>query len=377
MLKTCAVAVIEARASEGVERDVLGLPTAFRIWRAGKNTVDGGEVVFTEASATLLMAEQTSRARPYSIDFDHLSLQNDRPAEAGRAAGYHALEVRNGELWATSVEWCADVRVGLAEQPPRWRYFSPAFFHNESDEVTSYINLALCINPVTHGIPLLASQKATAKHASRNTKEAPMTAEEMLAALDAMIAAEEDADKKATLVAAREALAAKKGEEAPAETAEKAEPEKAAAPPADEKEKEKETAAKHAASSDAVTSLTKKVLELERRAEVSEIDALLSKHATLPEEFKTHCRTRSLTDAKLMISAVGTTHSARKAAPSQGGATGAQGGASDPAFDALDRAMGITSATAQRPTKLEDGRFVMHNIRPSDLARLNAQKAKV
>ncbi len=382
-LAKMAMSLDVATAEEGVERDAMGIPVAFRIWRAGANTFDGGELFFTQDSADALMTEQASRARPYSIDFDHLSLSENRPAEAGRASGYHTIEVRNGELWAANVEWCADVREGLAEKPPRWRYFSPAFKHSEDYEVTSYINLALCINPLTHGIPLLASHKA-ATNASRNGKALAMTVEEQLAALDAMIEAEGDADKKAVLEAARAALASKGDGDAVEETAAEGEDKDPPPPPADEDEdKKKKTAAtaetaEHAADGvDNVTALAKRVVELERRDEVAQINGLLSKHSHLPAEFAAHCRGLSLKAAKVAIDAVvgAKTHAARKAAPSQGG-TNAASGLSPAGEAAMDRAMGMTSPTAMLPRRLEDGRFVMHNIRPSDLARLNAQKAK-
>lgn len=146
-----------------VERAAPGLaPTAFRIWAFGENPCDDGSVFFTDASAIALLDEQTARARVYSIDFDHLSLTANRPAESGRAAGWHTIDVRddangNPELWAVNVEWCADAKAGLEETPPRWRFFSPAFLTNDEGEITSYVNLALCINPLTHGLPSLAA----------------------------------------------------------------------------------------------------------------------------------------------------------------------------------------------------------------------------
>lgn len=381
-------------SDDGVERLGPGrAPSAFRIWRAGENVADDGSVFFTEQSAQALLVEQASRARPYSIDFDHLSLSTNRPAEAGRAAGYHVLEARKDasgapELWAINVEWCADVRAGLEEDPPRWRYFSPAFVVDEDAVIASYVNLALCINPMTHGIPLLASKKsATEKHASRSEHtEARMSAEEMLAALDAMIEATEDANQKAALVAAREALAATAssddgGEkvvtdsktdegEGGGDEEKKTDEEKKAAV-------EKTAAAKaHAvADSDPVAILTREVMELRRKDEARDIEALFATNKGLPEAFKAHCRTRSLEDAKAMIAAMPRLHAVRKESPSQTKTDA--GEAMDPReADAMDRAMGVKSATAIAPTRLPDGRFQMHNIRPSDLARMNAQKAK-
>lgn len=384
-------------SDEGVERMGPGkAPTAFRIWRAGENIADDGSVFFTEESAASLLAEQVSRARPYSIDFDHLSLNTNRPAEAGRAAGYHVLEVRPDaagapELWAVNVEWCVDVREGLEEHPPRWRYFSPAFIVDEEAEVTSYVNLALCINPMTHGIPLLASQKpATVKHASRShNTEAGMSAEEMLAALDAIIEATDDADKKAALVAAREALAAKKDvdsdpaddtvEDAKGDDDGKDEEKKAAAEGDDKKDEEKKAAAAkaHATSLDPIAVLTREVMQLRRRDELRDIEALLDTNKGLPDAFKSHCRKQSVETVKVMLGAMPKMHSAkRNETPAQTKSDAADG--MDPRqADAMDRAMGVKPATALLPTKLPDGRFQMHNIRPSDLTRLSAQKAKV
>lgn len=145
-----------------VERPGPGrAPSAFRIWAAGENVTDEGQVNFTPASAEAVIEEQAARGRLYPFDFDHLSVVTDRPAESGRAAGWHRLAVRESatgpELWAVDIEWCADVKAGLESKPPLWRYFSPAFRTIDS-EVTSYINCALCINPLTHQLPSLASE---------------------------------------------------------------------------------------------------------------------------------------------------------------------------------------------------------------------------
>jgi phage I-like protein len=167
-----------------------GAPIAFRIWEAGENQTDHGPVVFSPDSAKLLLEEQTRRGNLFSIDYDHLSLEKERPATAGQAAGWHRLEVRDGEggpeLWAVDVEWCVEAKAGIEERPPRWRYFSPAYFVDpDSREVTSYVNTALCINPATWHNNALAT---------RATRNGPMKKAAMLAALKAM--AEGDGDDK-------------------------------------------------------------------------------------------------------------------------------------------------------------------------------------
>src|SRR6187551_3595615 len=91
-------------------------PTEFLIWRAGDNTTDHGEVLFTRRSAEVLMREQRVRGNEYSIDIDHLSLKEEAPIESHRAVGWHTLAVRldaNGdpELWAVDVRWTDTVRA--------------------------------------------------------------------------------------------------------------------------------------------------------------------------------------------------------------------------------------------------------------------------
>lgn len=149
-----------------VERPAPGkAPTAFRIWAYGANACDGKEVVFSERSAAALVAEYRDRGRLYSFDFDHRSLMPNVSPEAAKASGWHSIEVREHdgkpELWATSCDWTAVARAGIEADPPEWRYFSPAFgVDPETREVMSYVNCALTNNPLTHGIPALASREA-------------------------------------------------------------------------------------------------------------------------------------------------------------------------------------------------------------------------
>lgn len=196
----------DAEESPFVERPMPGAaPTAFRIWHAGDNASDDGPDVFSERSAALLMQEQRDRGNLYSMDFDHLSLTDNRPAEAGRASGWHRLEVRrdedgDAELWAVDVEWCADAKAGLEERPPRWRYFSPAFdVDPETREVVCYVNTALCINPATWHNNQLATRNRKAIHMDK-------AAREKLAVLAAMHATMTNAEAKAEHKAAAEAM---------------------------------------------------------------------------------------------------------------------------------------------------------------------------
>jgi len=158
-------ATFDLRALEpaAVERGPGGAPVAFRIWPAGKTMTDKGPQFFTERSAALLMAEQTARQNLFSIDVDHLSLNEVAPPEARKAVGWHKLAVRRDasgapELWAVEAEWTDVASQGLAKEPPEWRYFSPAYqVDPKTREVVSYLNTALTNIPATWGVTALAS----------------------------------------------------------------------------------------------------------------------------------------------------------------------------------------------------------------------------
>lgn len=168
-----------AELAEGrslVERPAPGkAPSAFRVWAYGPNEYDGKTVVFSERSAEALIAEQAARGRLYSFDFDHRSLMPDVSPAAGKAAGWHTLEVREHEgkpeLWAASCDWTAEARTGIEVEPPNapeWRYFSPCYeVDPETREAVSYVNCALTNNPLTYGIPALASEAGARVGAGR------------------------------------------------------------------------------------------------------------------------------------------------------------------------------------------------------------------
>lgn len=137
-------------------------PTAFRIWHAGANATDHGVHFFTPESAKALMRQQAIRGNLFSIDVDHMSLNEKSPPEARKAVGFHRLAVRDSEtgpeLWAVDVQWTAAVAEGLAQEVPEWRYFSPAYDVDEkTGEIIRYLNTALTNNPATWSVTALAS----------------------------------------------------------------------------------------------------------------------------------------------------------------------------------------------------------------------------
>lgn len=314
-------------SNEFVEKGPGGAPVAFRIWKAGENQSDEGPTFFTEESAAALVGEQEARARRYSIDFDHLSLQTNRPAESGRAAGWHSLEVRDGDLWAVAVEWCADVKAGLEEDPPRWRYFSPAFRTDKESVVRSYINLALCINPLTHGLVSLASIQP-----NKEEKETePMDPKE---ALKALLSGAECSDE---MKAAIHAYFLEEKEETKAEE----EPAKA------EEEPKKEEEEKQMHHGDGPAHCNKKSEtsdELTRQGE--RIDALAMQ-------------------MKAMLSKLQAPTAQRMSTPTQGDAVKTNPAEADESFDVIQRAFGLKKDEVKSPGRDESGRWVVPSIDPN------------
>lgn len=382
---------------KNVERSAPGkAPTAFRVYAAGENQSDDGPVYFTRESAALLMAEQEARGRLYSIDFDHLSLQSDRPAEAGRASGWARLEVRPGEggapeLWAVGVDWCADVKAGLEESPPRWRYFSPAFKTRIRDgkdtgEIVSFINIALCINPKTHELPALAAVTSTIK-AAAETKGGPMDPEKVKAILASVLAELGDGEKKEALTYAYKAAFPDKPEKGDGEEKEEAVEEtspekdddaekKAAKKAAAEEEnpsKDDDAEKKASAKRDADMKLAARVEELERDALRREIEA----RPDVAGPVKEWLQSQTLDVVRSYLKKAPKTMAPLKDKPTQG----KDDGHGAPLLEGrereeMDRAMGMHAHAVRMPERKEDGTFIVHTVRPGDL-REAIQKGKV
>lgn len=155
-----------------------GVPTAFRVLRAGVNKTEKGEFLFDDQAAADVMAAYAAKGLDkVQIDYEHQSVQ---PPPAGGdarkpAAGWFKPEIRNGELWAVDLAWTETAARMLAPDKgaPEYRYYSPIlFFDKESRRVTRIKNLALTNDPAMDEIDSLAAASALP-----NAKETPMPCE--------------------------------------------------------------------------------------------------------------------------------------------------------------------------------------------------------
>ncbi len=390
--------IIAVDDAQLVERATPGAaPSAFRIWAAGDNTTDHGPTVFSSRSAALLMEEQERRGNLYSIDLDHLSLEKNRPAESGRAAGWHKLEVRQDErgapeLWAVEVEWCADIKEGLEMQPPKWRYFSPAYATDiETGEVVSYTNTALCINPATWSNTQLAT---------RTRKDTIMGEKELLVALKAMSGGDDEKAKKAA-----EMYAAMGGDErldalgdddegkpeADAEGEEEEAPPSSKKPEADAQERPATpygiAATKDAkAAQDANVTVAVRLARLEAAEQRREVADLVDRHK---DRFTTATRAWAMTQPaavvrsyikaapKLDIKATAATVTATRG-EKQGEDNGAAPRVAKHEEEQIDAVLGFTAPFSGTPgfgaVDPNTGKRRINAVKPSELRALRGQK---
>ncbi len=234
-------------------------PTEFRIFTAGAVETKKGIFTFDETAAKSVMAEYVTHGIDLMIDYDHASLASVSldPAQSGKAAGWFNLEVRGGELWAVNVRWTPLAADALRRK--EWRFMSPAFETDKDGRILGLMNVAITNLPATRKLqPLMA---------------ASMKPENVMAALDALIAG--DAEKCAELLkgiiaeaagaAAPEAPPAEEPAEPPVDAAEKP----ADAPAEDPAKKEEDKPVAMAAALSSFMRLSGKSSFVEALAEAS------------------------------------------------------------------------------------------------------------
>jgi hypothetical protein len=295
---------------DGVERPGPGqAPTAFRIWRSGLTKTDKGDSIFNAKAAEVLMLDQATRGTLYSIDVDHMSLSSSAPIDARKAVGWHQLEVRQDaagepELWAVAVQWTEAVKAGLEQEPPEWRYFSPAYDVNpETREVVRYLNTALTNNPATWQVTALANTSDATSNGriAASNQGNPMNFEDVKAFVRAMASGDGDEAKTCAALCAvldegdKEKKAKKASEGADDEKkdddkdSEKKETTKASET-ADDDDESKKTAIAASATPSNVIDLAKRVHELEaeraREKEAAEIERLFASRPDFADDVK-------------------------------------------------------------------------------------------
>ena len=160
-------------------------PTEFRIFPAGIYKTTKGEFLFDELAAKRVMAKVDEWGNDYPVDYDHMMLaflDANSPTNKESAAWFRP-ELRNGELWASKVDWIPDASEKVASK--KYRYISPAW-RVEVDDVTGAKRIVELINVGLTNLPATLHQKplvATRASGTPDPKEKSMNWKNLLAKL--------------------------------------------------------------------------------------------------------------------------------------------------------------------------------------------------
>lgn len=188
----------------GGSKDAPAPPTEFRLFENGvTKTLKGDFTCNAGACLQVLEAMRKQGRDKLPIDYNHGQVA--WMGGEGKAAGWFVPASRNGELWATEVEWTPAGAQSLLDR--EYRLYSPAFITDDKGNVKELINVALTNLPATLNQTPLAAGAFAAGEESKD-----MTLEQLLAAFGAADAVALSATfvglqtKNAALVAANAAL---------------------------------------------------------------------------------------------------------------------------------------------------------------------------
>jgi phage I-like protein len=141
----------------GLEGELRVPPKEFRLFVAGLNETEKGKFYFTEASQKTVMESWDRRKVDLTMDYEHQAL-HEPPIEAPNSCKRWVPQIRNGELWATECTWTD--RAWSYLSAGEYRYFSPAFAHDDEGVILEVLNVALTNIPAMRGIaPLVAASR--------------------------------------------------------------------------------------------------------------------------------------------------------------------------------------------------------------------------
>ena len=160
-------------------QDAVEAPKEFRIFKAGANATTKGTVMFSERAARACADAFAEYGNDLSIDYNHAILSArfaPNPEEAGKAAGWCKLSMRDGECWATDVTWTPSGERRIRER--EYRYVSPVVELDEDGTALAIVNVSLTNIPATKGAHQLVASRETT-----DTQPEPHHMETLLLAL--------------------------------------------------------------------------------------------------------------------------------------------------------------------------------------------------
>lgn len=139
-------------------------PKEFRIFPSGEYKTTKGTFLFDEQAQRRVMAKVAEWGNDYCVDYNHMmfAFLDANSKDNQEAAAWYRPELRNGELWASKVDWIPE--AGQKVVAKKYRYISPAW-QWEVDQITGakriveLLNVGLTNLPATlHQKPLVASR---------------------------------------------------------------------------------------------------------------------------------------------------------------------------------------------------------------------------
>lgn len=162
-------------------------PYEIRLFGAGVTATKKGDFLFDELAAESVLAKfADSGMDRLPFDYAHGMLRPGVP-EAHKAAGWFVPSVRDGELWATDIQWTEAAAAAIEAR--EFRFFSPAFnFDPETRRILELLNVALTNIPATKNQrPLVLDSECDGD----NEGDEPRKARKMQVLLEALGCADE------------------------------------------------------------------------------------------------------------------------------------------------------------------------------------------
>ncbi len=152
--------------ARSIETSVDGeAPEAARLWKAGWNKTDKGDLNFTAKSARLVLKAYEARGNPLAWYYEHedripIEQRGGAPMKGVCSAPSSDLAVRptdaGPDLWAEHIAWTAEARRQIISGERR--QLSPiAAYDEDTREIVEILNVSLCAEGATHFGTILAS----------------------------------------------------------------------------------------------------------------------------------------------------------------------------------------------------------------------------
>ena len=170
----------------GIEGDLRTPPKEFRIFPAGAFETEKGKFSFDDKAQETVMASYSRRNVDLTMDYEHQAL-HEPPIEAPASCKSWVPQIRNGELWATECKW-TDRAYGYLLSG-EYRYFSPAFSHDDDGQIKEVLNIALTNIPAMRGIaPLVAASRTATGNKEGTSMDFEKLFKELQAKHEAIVA---------------------------------------------------------------------------------------------------------------------------------------------------------------------------------------------